>query len=235
MARRRFRKPHQVVESHGRSHQGRRITMAQPVSSMMRNLVKSSRSIVDHSGPTSEPNYQQKLLLILVTIKQCLFLWFPSISPKAPPRTDHQALPFPHNGPASEPNKYKSTRTSSDPHVFSSSHLVHLHIFSSFLSSSHLLHCHIIFTRSHLHIFSSSQLFICSSSHLHIFLSSHLHIFVSSHLHIFSFSHFHIFRSSHSLWPSCSLALLSPIFLFFPCLRGALPTERHETQPLPTK
>ena len=33
-------------------------------------------------------------------------------SPNAPPRTDHQAMPFPHNGPTSEPNKYKSTRTS---------------------------------------------------------------------------------------------------------------------------
>ena len=32
-------------------------------------------------------------------------------SPNAPPRTDHQAMPFPHNGPTSEPNKYKSTRT----------------------------------------------------------------------------------------------------------------------------
>ena len=28
-------------------------------------------------------------------------------SPNAPPRTDHQAMPFPHNGPTSEPNKYK--------------------------------------------------------------------------------------------------------------------------------
>ena len=33
-------------------------------------------------------------------------------SPNAPPRTDHQAMPFPHHGPTSEPNKYKSTRTS---------------------------------------------------------------------------------------------------------------------------
>ena len=33
-------------------------------------------------------------------------------STHAPPRTDHQAMPFPHNGPTSEPNKYKSTRTS---------------------------------------------------------------------------------------------------------------------------
>ena len=32
-----------------------------------------------HNGPTSEPNYWQKLLLILVVIKQCLFLWLPSI------------------------------------------------------------------------------------------------------------------------------------------------------------
>ena len=72
--------------------------------------------ICDHHGPTSEPNYWQKLLLILVTIKQCLFLWLPSIpsiaSPNAPPRTDHQAMPFPHNCPTSEPNKHKSTRTS---------------------------------------------------------------------------------------------------------------------------
>ena len=37
-------KSHQVVES-GKSHQGRRITMAQPVSSILGDVVKSSRSI----------------------------------------------------------------------------------------------------------------------------------------------------------------------------------------------
>ena len=34
------------------------------------------------------------------------------VSRHAPPRTGHQAMPFPHTGPTSEPNKYKSTRTS---------------------------------------------------------------------------------------------------------------------------
>ena len=38
-------KSHQVVESHGKSHQGRRITMAQPVSPIIIHIPKSGRSI----------------------------------------------------------------------------------------------------------------------------------------------------------------------------------------------
>ena len=43
----------------------------------------------DHKGPTSEPNYWQKLPLILVTIKQCLFLWLPSIPVSLSPPQMH--------------------------------------------------------------------------------------------------------------------------------------------------
>ena len=43
----------------------------------------------DHNDPTSEPNYWQKLLLILVTIKQCLFLWLPSIPASLSPPQMH--------------------------------------------------------------------------------------------------------------------------------------------------
>ena len=90
-------------------------------------------------------------------------------------------------------------KTSSNLHIFSSSHLLlftpsDLHIFSS----SHLL----IFTSSHPHIFSSSHLLIFTSSknsHPQIFSSSHLHIFSSSHLLIFTSSHIHILTSSHLL------------------------------------
>ena len=92
--------------------------------------------------------------------------------------------------------------TSSDLHIFSSSHLLiftssHPHIFSSshllIFTSSHLL----ILRSSHLLIFTSSHILICSSSHLHILTSSHLLIFISAHPHIFSSSHLHMCSSSH--------------------------------------
>ena len=125
-------------------------------------------------------------------------------------------------------------KTSSDLHIFSSSHLLifrssHLHIFSSsnllILTSSHP---HIFSSSSHLHIFSSSHLLIFTSSHLHIFSSSHLLIFTSSHpqifsssshLLIFTSSHLHIFSSSHLLLIFSSSHLLlftsSPHLLIF--------------------
>ena len=93
--------------------------------------------------------------------------------------------------------------TSSDLHIFSSSHLLiftssHPHIFSSshllIFTSSHLL----ILRSSHLLIFTSSHILICSSSHLHILTSSHLPIFISAHPHIFSSSHLLIFTVSSS-------------------------------------
>ena len=120
--------------------------------------------------------------------------------------------------------------TSSQVHIFSSSHIFpsfHLHI----LTSSHLF----ILTSSHPHTLTSSHLLIFTSPHLHIFPSSHLHILTFSHLHIFSSSH-HIFSSSHLHILFCSLTLLlSPSFLFLSGRRGAVPTRRHEMQPLRTK
>ena len=62
-------KSHQVVGSHGKSHQGRRITMAQPVSSIIGDLVKSSRSIAhsdDFKGhKLIQTNSRQLILLDL--------------------------------------------------------------------------------------------------------------------------------------------------------------------------
>ena len=119
-------------------------------------------------------------------------------------------------------------KTSSHPHIFSSSPLLiftfSLHSRSSshiIFSSSHLL----IITSAHLHIFSSSHLLIFISSHPYIFSSCPLAllpspsflflIFTSAHLHIFTSSHFHILTSLHFLLlPSC------PLLLFYFSLEG---------------
>ena len=104
------------------------------------------------------------------------------------------------------------------------------------------------YTFSYLHIFTSYHLQTFLSSHLLIFTSSHLHVFSSSHLHIFSSSHLLITSSHLALLPSCSLAhlpscllallpsSLSPSFLYFSLkAAGAVPTRRHEMQPVRTK
>ena len=66
MARRRYRK---VTSGSGKSHQGRRNTMAQPVSSIIGDLVKSSRSIAhsdDFEGfKLIQTNSRQLILLDL--------------------------------------------------------------------------------------------------------------------------------------------------------------------------
>ena len=74
-----------------------------------RILTEIASNPCGHNGFTSGPNYWQKLLLILVTIKQCLFLWLPSIPvSRSPPqmhlrgRTIKQCLfliMVPHRGP----------------------------------------------------------------------------------------------------------------------------------------
>ena len=64
MSQRRYRK---VTSGSGKSHQGRRITMAQPVSSVIGDLVRSSRSIAhsdDFEGHKSiQTNSWQQILL----------------------------------------------------------------------------------------------------------------------------------------------------------------------------
>ena len=54
-----------------------------------RILTEIASNPCDHNGPTSEPNYWQKLLLILVTMKQCLFLSLPSIPVSLSPPQMH--------------------------------------------------------------------------------------------------------------------------------------------------
>ena len=118
-------------------------------------------------------------------------------------------------------------QASSHLHIFSSSHLL-------FFASSHP---HIL-TSSHPHIFTSSHLDLLTSSHILILTSSHFHIFSSSYLLILTSSHLHILTSSHLHILSCPLALVPSSFSFFSISllrRGAVPTRRHETQPLRTK
>ena len=68
--------------------------------------------MVPHRSPTgrssSNPCDHQAMPFPLTPFDSSLSI----ASPIAPPRTDDQAMPFPHNGPTSEHNKYKSTRTS---------------------------------------------------------------------------------------------------------------------------
>ena len=68
MARRRYRK---VTSGSGKSHQGRRITMAQPVSSIIGDLVKGSRSIAhsdDFEGHKLIQTNSRQLILLDLTI-----------------------------------------------------------------------------------------------------------------------------------------------------------------------
>ena len=64
-----------VTSGSGKSHQGRRITMAQPASSIIRDLVKSSRSIVhsdDFEGhKLVQTNSRQLILLDLNILYSC--------------------------------------------------------------------------------------------------------------------------------------------------------------------
>ena len=74
-----------VTSSSGKSHQGRRITMAQPVSSILRDLVKSSRSIA-HSD-----DFERHNKLIHTNSRQ-LFLLDLKILYWCPASRDHKPL-----------------------------------------------------------------------------------------------------------------------------------------------
>ena len=72
MARRRYG---EVTSGSGKSHQGRRITMAQPVSSILGDVVKSSRSIARSGGfeghKLIQTNSRQLILLDLNILYWC--------------------------------------------------------------------------------------------------------------------------------------------------------------------
>ena len=68
MARRRYG---EVTSGSGKSHQGRRITMAQPVSSILGDVVKSSRSIAhsdDFEGRKLIQTDSRQLILLDLNI-----------------------------------------------------------------------------------------------------------------------------------------------------------------------
>ena len=98
-------------------------------------------------------------------------------------------------------------------------------------------HLQNIYISVHLRIFT--HLHLCSSSHLHIYISAHLHIvtstsdiFTSAHLHLCSSSHPHIYISAHlHILTSTSDIFTSRSSLLSLLRPGAVPPERHETQP----
>ena len=75
--------------------------------------------MVPHRSPINTSRWLQSRRHPILTevfqkfLKQCLFLWLPSIQslPKHPILTEVPSDLRDHNGPTSEPNKYKSTRT----------------------------------------------------------------------------------------------------------------------------
>ena len=104
----------------------------------------------------------------------------------------------------------------------------HLHLCTSTFSPISLLIFTSTFTTAHLHL--------CTSSHPHIDISAHLHLHTSTSLLMFTLcTSLLIFTSSHLHLTSLPLIYIShlhlSLFLTFSLKAGAVPPDRHETQP----
>ena len=122
------------------------------------------------------------------------------------------------------------TLTSADLHHLTSAGL-HLHT----LTSADL-HLHTLtFADLHLHTLTSADL------HLHTFTSAdlHLHTLTSADLHLHTFTsadiHLHTPTSADLHLHTFTSADLLSLFFLFSLKAGAVPPERHETQPFRTK